>query len=259
MPRERERVVEVAGLEDVDAAEDLLRLDERAVGDRVAADRRRRVRVLERQPGDDPPALLGDPRRQVHVALHDLRREVRRRHALEDHHRVLRHHATLSRANTPATQSPHARSLAAASAPWREQVVRDADGPAPAVAPVEAQERVGAADAEERARRVVDDAVDRLEARGLQADGVAGHDVVGQPERPAQRDEPSLGGRRGPVDAHVDRLAARRSGTRTGPASAGRRSCAAGTRRAGGRSPPRAPRSGACSAGRSTAPSGSST
>ena len=23
--------------------------------------------VLEAQPGDDPPALLGDPRRQVHV------------------------------------------------------------------------------------------------------------------------------------------------------------------------------------------------
>ena len=37
------------------------------------------------------------------------------RHALEDHHRVLGHHATLSLAKTPASQSPHARSLAAAS------------------------------------------------------------------------------------------------------------------------------------------------
>ncbi len=52
---------------------------------------------LERQPGDDPPALLGDPAGQLPVGLHHLGRQLLGGHALEDQHRVLGHHATAFR------------------------------------------------------------------------------------------------------------------------------------------------------------------
>lgn len=110
-------MVEVARLEHEHPAEHLFGLDERTVGEGLAADRGRRVRRLERQPGHDLPALLSDPRGQVLVGLHDVGRQVGRGHLLEDQHCVLRHHATLSQSKTPATQSPHARSLAAWSTP----------------------------------------------------------------------------------------------------------------------------------------------
>ncbi len=96
--------------------------------------------------------------------------------------------------NTPATQSLHARSLCAWSTPSANRWCAIACGPAPSVAPVQAVERVGAADAEERAGGEVDDAVDRVQPRGRQAHAVAGHDVVRDPERAAQGVEAALRG-----------------------------------------------------------------
>ena len=93
---DRERGVEVARLDHEHAAEHLLRLQERAVGELALADRRGRLRGrLQRhpRPGSARRARPG-AFRHVHVRLHDLRRQVLGGHALVEEHRVLGHHAS---------------------------------------------------------------------------------------------------------------------------------------------------------------------
>src|SRR5215469_17045566 len=71
-----QRVVQVARLDQVVAADGLLGLDERAVGDYVAANRGGRAGRLQRPALDDLPALFRDLLGEAHVRLHHLLEHV---------------------------------------------------------------------------------------------------------------------------------------------------------------------------------------
>ena len=218
----------------------------------VAADRGRRVRRLQREAGDDAAALLGDAVGQAHVALHDLLRQLGRRDALEDEDRVPGHQATRSVLKTPATQSLHARCAASASTPSAKRWCGDAGGPAPGVAAVDAQERVGGADAEERAgRRSRRRPRSGPGPRGVSRTGSPATGTAGSPSASLSRAKPPSADELGAVGAHVRGGAAREVAGVLAERSAGRTSCAAGRRRAGRRTRRPGPACGAWCAGAS--------
>ena len=167
--------------------------------------------------------------------------------ALEDHHRVLGHQTLLASTGTPSNQRRSASPSAVGVDSATEVVERDPDRPPPCVTAVDAQERVGGADAEKLRARPVDHAVDGVEPRRRQTHAVArrgrGRDAEGRPHGRHRRTPPVRGLRRRPAPA-------RRTSARTPPTSAGRAPCGRGRRPPAPRTPgPRTPSCGGSAGG----------
>ena len=185
--RERERVVEVAGLDHVEAGERLLGLHERAVGDHVAADRgrrrrsaaararrrsrrrprrplRQRARAPRSPPAGCPPTPPGVSRSKIITAYCGMSPPRRVSSpvpwsvsvSVPWSVSVPSPAAPLSRAGqahtrarkTPASQSPHARRRGPVAI-LSEQVQGDPDRAAERVAAVQAVQGVGGPQADE--------------------------------------------------------------------------------------------------------------